>query len=53
MPKLNSRQDGQGLIGHLDVFRDINAAEDPSGTNDPEFLSEYAFLLNKAVWQFK
>jgi HD-GYP domain-containing protein (c-di-GMP phosphodiesterase class II) len=118
MLKLNSRQFGQGLIGHLDVFRDINAAEEQSSTNDPahlaaqvaliaelfddfnhhfdskhhdkifdlaqtrlqtlklklfeagfdpldpsgliqrfiddpEFLSEYAFLLNEAVWQFR
>ncbi len=50
--KLNSKRHGQGLIGHLDIFRDDFAAEQPSGSNDPERTVEQVRLIAKLFKDF-
>lgn len=43
--KLNFRQYGQGLIGHLNIFWENNAAEGASGINGPEHLFAQVALI--------
>ena len=52
MLKLNSRRYGQGLIGHLKVFRDDLAGEEPSGSIDPERLIAQVRLIAKLFEDF-
>ncbi len=52
MLKLNSRRYGQGLIGHLNIFRDDPAAEEPSDSNDPERLIAQVRLIAKLFEDF-
>lgn len=52
MLKLNSRRYEQGLIGHLNIFRDDLAAEQPSGSNDPERLVAQVRLIAKLFEDF-
>ena len=50
--KLNSRRYGQGLICHLDIFRDDLAAEQPSGSIDQEHIIAQARLIAKLFEDF-
>ena len=52
MLKLNSRRYGQGFIGHLNILRDDPAAEEPSGSNDPERLVAQVRLIAKLFEDF-
>ena len=52
MLKLNSRRYGQGLVGHLNIFRDDMAAEELSGSDDPEQLVAQVRLIAKLFEDF-
>jgi hypothetical protein len=47
MFKLNSRQYGQKLIGHLNIFREKDTADVPSSTEDPAHLVAQVKLIAK------
>lgn len=51
MLKLNSRKYGQGLIGHLNIFRD-DSADTPPSVKEPERLVEQVNLIAKLFEDF-
>jgi hypothetical protein len=52
MLKLNSRQYGQGLIGHLNIFRENDDTDLPSGVTDPARLAVRATLIAELFEDF-
>ena len=50
--KLNSRRYGQGLIGHLNIFRGDLVAGQTSGSNDSEHLIAQARLIARLFEDF-